>query len=268
MAGGELEVVVAHYREELGWLSGGALVECVRLYHKGGTGTDGRFPSARQSTLPNVGRESHTYLTHIVNNYDGLADVTVFTQGHLADHVAPGEDPADHLAELAAAAQARDGSTFTALLPLVGVRWWRFRKWEGKRTMPAPCDFRQFCRSVVGLDCDAARLLRWTPGAIVAATRTSIRRRPRAFYARLLGFVEGPGDPEIGHFLERLWFYVLDASQVRTRSVRRRDGTLWQSLAQFAGHLGANLARRLQPARARKRPRLPIKARAANARLV
>ncbi len=28
--------------------------------------------------LDNVGRESHTYLTHIINNYDNLADATVF----------------------------------------------------------------------------------------------------------------------------------------------------------------------------------------------
>ena len=31
-------------------------------------------------TLPNVGRESHAYLSHIVDNYDSLADWTVFTQ--------------------------------------------------------------------------------------------------------------------------------------------------------------------------------------------
>ena len=46
--------------------------------------------------LPNVGRESHTYLHHIVNNYDKLADWTVFSQASepmhgLCGHVlAPG----------------------------------------------------------------------------------------------------------------------------------------------------------------------------------
>ena len=30
--------------------------------------------------MPNVGRESHTYLYHIVENYDNMADWTVFTQ--------------------------------------------------------------------------------------------------------------------------------------------------------------------------------------------
>ena len=31
--------------------------------------------------LPNVGRESHTYLTHIVTQYDDLSDYTIFFQG-------------------------------------------------------------------------------------------------------------------------------------------------------------------------------------------
>ncbi len=30
--------------------------------------------------LPNVGRETHTYLHHIVSRYDSLADWTVFSQ--------------------------------------------------------------------------------------------------------------------------------------------------------------------------------------------
>lgn len=36
--------------------------------------------------LENVGREAHTYLHHIIENYDTLADVNVFTQGHPFDH--------------------------------------------------------------------------------------------------------------------------------------------------------------------------------------
>ena len=34
--------------------------------------------------LPNVGREQHAYLTHIVRNYDSLADWTVFLHGKVS----------------------------------------------------------------------------------------------------------------------------------------------------------------------------------------
>jgi hypothetical protein len=37
-------------------------------------------------SLPNVGRESHSYLTHIIRNWDDLAEWTVFTQGSLDRH--------------------------------------------------------------------------------------------------------------------------------------------------------------------------------------
>ena len=36
--------------------------------------------------LPNLGRESHTYLQHIVRNYDSLAAVTVFSQATEPTH--------------------------------------------------------------------------------------------------------------------------------------------------------------------------------------
>ena len=36
--------------------------------------------------LPNVGREAHTYLHHIVSNWDNLAEYTLFLQGWPFDH--------------------------------------------------------------------------------------------------------------------------------------------------------------------------------------
>jgi hypothetical protein len=71
------ELVVAHFNESLDWLRDVTIVATV--YHKGGDST-----FARQ--LPNTGREAHTYLTHIYENYDNLADYTIFCQGRSQDH--------------------------------------------------------------------------------------------------------------------------------------------------------------------------------------
>lgn len=35
----------------------------------------------------NVGRDIHTFFTHLINRYDSLADYTYFTQDYFADHV-------------------------------------------------------------------------------------------------------------------------------------------------------------------------------------
>jgi hypothetical protein len=75
------DLVVARYQESVRWISAVPSQYNVFLYDKG-YGTTG-------IKLPNIGRESHTYLYHIVHRYNQLADYTVFSQGdpffHLPD---------------------------------------------------------------------------------------------------------------------------------------------------------------------------------------
>jgi hypothetical protein len=73
-----LQLVVSRYGENVSWTHNLDAVPVV-VYDKG----DAQAPGA----LPNVGREAHTYLHHIVTHYEHLADVTVFVQGEPFDHV-------------------------------------------------------------------------------------------------------------------------------------------------------------------------------------
>merc|ERR1719463_1003814 len=74
-AGKAVEVVLAHYEEDLSW---------IKAYEGSGATftvySKSQNPPEIATALPNVGRESQTYLHHIVNNYDDLADWTVFSQ--------------------------------------------------------------------------------------------------------------------------------------------------------------------------------------------
>lgn len=88
------DMVVARYREDVAWLEPIAR-DCV-VYNKGPAMTCA-FRALIE--LPNVGREAHTYVHHIVHNYDDLADVTVFVQGCVTDHV--DGDPVEFVATLA-----------------------------------------------------------------------------------------------------------------------------------------------------------------------
>ena len=116
-----LEIVVAHYREDLQWLMPSA--ELVTVYSKGGP-DEAHAAFARQITLPNIGRESHTYLYHIVNNYDRLADVTLFTQGDVVEHVGPDVN-ITHMLDVCKALPEEPfiGYTFRGL--------YRFESWSG-----------------------------------------------------------------------------------------------------------------------------------------
>ena len=75
-----VEMVVAHYCEDLSWIR--PYAHLTTIYDKGKSNLSEMTAwGAKTVTLPNVGRESHTYLYHIVHNWDKLADWTVFFQG-------------------------------------------------------------------------------------------------------------------------------------------------------------------------------------------
>ena len=92
-------MVIARHAEDISWSDPFAAVRTV--YEKPGeehpvypgTSADGErgwrsaAPEAASAmhidsvVLPNVGKEQHTYLTHIVRNYDSLSAWTVFLHG-------------------------------------------------------------------------------------------------------------------------------------------------------------------------------------------
>jgi len=72
-------IVVARYNENIEWTK---QFLNVIIYNKG-------LPlenSYKQIFVNNVGRESHTYYKHIFDNYDNLAEYTIFLQGNPFDH--------------------------------------------------------------------------------------------------------------------------------------------------------------------------------------
>lgn len=91
-------VVVAKYKEDLDWLKyakdeGFDIV----IYNKDCPHVTNNFlycekvfsieNSISLYNLMNIGRESHTYLLHIVNNYENLYDIEFFLQGDPVQHI-------------------------------------------------------------------------------------------------------------------------------------------------------------------------------------
>ena len=88
-----LQVVVVRHNEDISWTNPFTAVRTV--YEKPGTqlpalprtsrsaGAGPAAPEAAVVVLPNVGKEQHAYLTHIIRNYDSLADWTVFLHGKM-----------------------------------------------------------------------------------------------------------------------------------------------------------------------------------------
>ena len=75
-----MKFVVSRYKENVDWTNG--IDDCI-IYNKGPDTFESKHPII---VLPNVGREGHTYLHHIITNYDNLDDYTCFLQGYPFDH--------------------------------------------------------------------------------------------------------------------------------------------------------------------------------------
>ena len=79
-------LVVAHYKEDLSWLAYVDPEIDVLVYDKFALSS---IATVKSKLLPNIGREAHTYLHHIVENYNNLDDMTTFCQGNPFAHHPP-----------------------------------------------------------------------------------------------------------------------------------------------------------------------------------
>lgn len=186
------ELVVARCAENLAWLRRVPREFRISVYDKG----DGLSGGAR---LANEGREAHTYLHHLAERYDALADVTVFVQGHPFDH-AP--DLHRKLKAYAGSAEAVADFHWLGFLADTDDPCGRrlFVPWS-KNPRREELQLGRFHRELFGEPGPDA--YRFFVGAQFAVTRETAHRRSRCFYAKAseiaLRFPLAP------HCFERCW---------------------------------------------------------------
>lgn len=74
-----VEIVVARYNEDLSWINEYPFNQFEYIvYNKGDNNNFVKTNVKEIVRLPNVGRCDHTYLYHIVANYDNLSNIIVF----------------------------------------------------------------------------------------------------------------------------------------------------------------------------------------------
>jgi hypothetical protein len=177
-----MQFVIAKYNEDISWIEG--LTNFI-IYNKGS-----ELPGS--IVLPNIGREAHTYLYHIVMNYDTLAEHTCFLQGM----------PFDHCPDLASRLASFDGGDVFYL-----------------STHTLSCD-RNGSPHHSGLGVGTIYDKYFTghhtdfvfhPGAQFVVSKKMIHSRPKWFYEKLLSD-EGPEYPWV---YERLWSYIFSDEPIR-----------------------------------------------------
>lgn len=188
-----VDVVVARYDESLDWIPS-SWKQHVHVYNKGDTNynTSG-YKSV--SWLPNVGRESHTYLTHLVRNYNGLADTVVFTQANPFDHCRNFVEKVTNL---------------DVTVPFTSLGDWNIGIYDM---------YPRYHPSIKGRMDDVYDSLigkkrpsyfEFSAGALFAVSRSAVMDRPVDTYTRALSYVDHDTNPDEGFVMERLWRLLLD----------------------------------------------------------
>lgn len=81
MSVSRIELVIARFHEDLSWIRElPDIFSKIVIYNKG-TPIEIEIPKSEIHTLPNLGMNGYAYLYHVINNYNNLADVTIFTLG-------------------------------------------------------------------------------------------------------------------------------------------------------------------------------------------
>jgi hypothetical protein len=192
-------IVVARYNEDpWSWLPKDD--PYVKMYNKGT-----HLDKSLIVNLPNVGRESHTYLTYIIDNYDMLPDIVFFTQG-APDHT--GGFSVDYFTSIPG---SKSENFYTIRGDDCGLgKEGRLFEYYGK-LYPAETNFFDWFTMYVSKSVDPRGDIMWCPGATFSVRREKILSRSKEYYVDLLNqFPKDHPNPEIGHFFERSWYYIFN----------------------------------------------------------
>ena len=247
----QIELVVARFNEPLNWLRRVPSDIRITVYDKSeshdasesNTYFDDHAPRFNRLMLPNIGRESHTYLQHIIERLQSpasLAPLTIFCQGKPFDHAfdfhrtlrqlahdaasigdASVDAVARHYAQTVRAASVADERLIIEAQAVVARCGWAplghiadsddprgerlFKGWS-KNEDGRVLDVAEFHRAL--FDSPQPDQYTFRLGAQFIVTSDCIRRRSLAFYRRALQMsVEFPDAP---HCFERAWPFVFD----------------------------------------------------------
>lgn len=80
----DLEIIISRFNEDLKWTTEGIFNNYkYTVYNKGDNENFEKTNVNKIINIKNVGRCDHTYLYHIINNYDNLSNIIVFFPGSL-----------------------------------------------------------------------------------------------------------------------------------------------------------------------------------------
>jgi hypothetical protein len=202
-----IQLVVSRYRENLDWINElpNNLLSDIIVYNKD-EDIDLNIKNSKIIKLPNHGRESHSYLYHVINNYDNLADLIFFLPGSAKTHEGKWVQVQEIIKNMnnssSIICQATDKNTYNFTIDK-----WEITNAENKKKNSndnlTPATIRPYGKWFEShFPNEKMRFASFN--GIVLASKEDILKRPKDFYINLLNELSFV-NPEVGHYIERSW---------------------------------------------------------------
>lgn len=210
----EKHIVIARYNEDLSWVSSIISEDSqIFIYNKGREINDVFSPGVSIINLENVGREAHTYLYHILDNYNSLPEKIIFTQAHPNDHAS--ENFRSYFLDfLNSSAEFKYFSKNILEMKIdldvveeSGILNGVF--WKNKHSLSSCCVTIPI-KIIPNIE---SKKWLFGTGAIFGVSRESILKNPKEFYERCLDILVKSSDPinsPEAHAFERSWYLIFN----------------------------------------------------------
>ena len=208
------KIIIARFNENLDWVENLRTSSEIIVYNKGKKlKSSNKF---KVINLPNVGRESHTWLHHIYENYHNLNKYNVFLQGRIDDLGCMAyRDPNIYFNKIIK--NCFSVSRFGILSPLhwkdnlnieKDIRY--SRAWEMGEISKGALGFRKYAKTFLN---NIPMIVATSYGGCFGVNRNAIKKHKKSFYYSLLKTVNKHNNPIESHYLERLWCYIFSRNK-------------------------------------------------------
>lgn len=202
------QLIVARYNEDISWLDKWRNTFDIIIYNKGDKIKNTKL---KVIDLPNYGREAHTYLKHIVYNYEKLSNVTVFIQAKIDDVEMVNWVFSDLNTYIFTAISCGYGANS---MGIIKENQW-FIDFTQDPKYKKEIENGYFRLSDISLQDYVKKYLGHIPiiapislKGCFSVRKDRILSRPKFFYEDLLNSIPNHNTPEEAHFLERMWAYI------------------------------------------------------------
>jgi hypothetical protein len=215
----KINFIISRYNENLNWTMEYPYNKYkYTVYNKGNNENFKKTNVTNIINLPNVGRESHTYLYHIINNYDNLKDINVFLPGSIdTNHTIFKKQLIS--SKLINYIEKYNTSVFISFDDIKNnsvvdeFRYFQVNSYSSmtkenyalnKEYKTEKCAYRPYYNwynKVFG-DRSSNAVIHY---GIFSVDKKDILQYPKYYYENLISYVNKTSNPEAGHYFEKSW---------------------------------------------------------------